>query len=376
MAADCEECQQLICEHFSFTQLFGKICINTNLPELLKNEIQANPENLIKIKENIQTIQKVDSQNYWVYPKNNENFEIFPDPSKYLIGFFSTELEKKTKKIVKRIIKAPISPNNEKNINKKVNRTVKTPTINQEKAKNTKIITKRQKPSAFSICNTKIPELEKSLENPLENNRNEWSKSLKAPETVNEENEATGEAQKADSDAYPEVVVEEEAMPKFLSAGSGSESSSKLTKPLSDSPIQEKDLPVLPQALEEEKLSKDIDLNEKNINKLYQTQKIDTKNTKLISKKPIISTKNKGTSFLNKTQAIHVDSRNSNKTKPTNIKNAEKLYATSRDSEKTNTKFTRIKKPIFSQRDEKKPVTKIPPKTSPKKQEKQLISVV
>jgi len=77
--------QNIFCEKFNFNPIGNVICINW-LPKILKESIKINEHVMVDIKNSFNT-NKVNR--YWMWPFNlNYNDESFPDPQKYLLGFY------------------------------------------------------------------------------------------------------------------------------------------------------------------------------------------------------------------------------------------------------------------------------------------------
>lgn len=84
-----EVLQNIFCEKFNFNPIGPVICINW-FPKCLRDNIKFNEKIINEIKGSIYTIN--DKRNkYWMWPNNTKyNDENFPDPLKYLLGFYFT----------------------------------------------------------------------------------------------------------------------------------------------------------------------------------------------------------------------------------------------------------------------------------------------
>jgi len=77
--------QNIFCEKFNFNPIGSVICINW-VPKFFKEIISIDESLLIDIKN---SFNQTKTNKYWMYPANNTyNDETFPDPQKYLIGFY------------------------------------------------------------------------------------------------------------------------------------------------------------------------------------------------------------------------------------------------------------------------------------------------
>ena len=78
--------QNHFCEIFNFSPITNVICINF-LPKIFKEKINMNEDLLYEIKKSQNIINS--NLKYWMWPYNDKyNNENFPDPNKYLIGFY------------------------------------------------------------------------------------------------------------------------------------------------------------------------------------------------------------------------------------------------------------------------------------------------
>ena len=77
--------QNIFCEKFNFNPIGSVICINW-IPKHFKETIEVDEGLLIDIKNSFNNPR---DYKYWMYPNNSiYNDENFPDPQKYLIGFY------------------------------------------------------------------------------------------------------------------------------------------------------------------------------------------------------------------------------------------------------------------------------------------------
>lgn len=77
--------QNIFCEKFNFNPIGSVICINW-VPKFFKEIITIDEGLLIDIKNSFNTPK---DKKYWMYPYNNTyDDDSFPDPQKYLIGFY------------------------------------------------------------------------------------------------------------------------------------------------------------------------------------------------------------------------------------------------------------------------------------------------
>jgi hypothetical protein len=74
------------CEIFNFTPITNVICINF-LPKIFREKITMNEDILYEIRKSQNYINP--NLKYWMWPYNDKyNKDYFPDPNKYLIGFY------------------------------------------------------------------------------------------------------------------------------------------------------------------------------------------------------------------------------------------------------------------------------------------------
>jgi hypothetical protein len=77
--------QNIFCEKFNFNPIGNVICINW-VPKFFKEIITIDEGLLVDIKNSFNVPK---SNKYWMYPMNSSyNDDNFPDPQKYLIGFY------------------------------------------------------------------------------------------------------------------------------------------------------------------------------------------------------------------------------------------------------------------------------------------------
>lgn len=77
--------QNIFCEKFNFNPIGSVICINW-IPKCFKELILIDEAIMIDMKN---SFSKPKVNKYWIYPRNNiYNDDEFPDPQKYLIGFY------------------------------------------------------------------------------------------------------------------------------------------------------------------------------------------------------------------------------------------------------------------------------------------------
>lgn len=77
--------QNIFCEKFNFNPIGSVICINW-IPKYFKDNIVLDESIMIDIKNSFNDSK---TNKYWMYPKNKDyNDDSFPDPQKYLIGFY------------------------------------------------------------------------------------------------------------------------------------------------------------------------------------------------------------------------------------------------------------------------------------------------
>lgn len=77
--------QNIFCEKFNFNPIGSVICINW-IPKVFKETINIDESIMIDIKNSFNSPKL---NRYWQYPTNqNYNDDQFPDPQKYLIGFY------------------------------------------------------------------------------------------------------------------------------------------------------------------------------------------------------------------------------------------------------------------------------------------------
>lgn len=80
-----EVLQNIFCEKFNFNPIGNVICLNW-LPSVLKENLKIDERSINDIKSSNSNTQK---GKYWMWPYNNKyNDDVFPDPNKYLIGFY------------------------------------------------------------------------------------------------------------------------------------------------------------------------------------------------------------------------------------------------------------------------------------------------
>ena len=79
-----EVLQNIFCEKFGFNPIGNIICINW-MPKYLKENIQINESVINEIKNSYYP----NKCKYWMWPYNSKyNEQNYPDPMKYLIGFY------------------------------------------------------------------------------------------------------------------------------------------------------------------------------------------------------------------------------------------------------------------------------------------------
>jgi hypothetical protein len=77
--------QNIFCEKFNFNPIGSVICINW-VPKFFKETVNIDDTIMIDIKNSFNAAK---INRYWMYPENRDyNDDNFPDPQKYLIGFY------------------------------------------------------------------------------------------------------------------------------------------------------------------------------------------------------------------------------------------------------------------------------------------------
>lgn len=92
-----EVLQNIFCEKFNFNPIGSVICINW-FPKVLRENIVFNQKLILEIKNSINVLNSKRTK-YWIWPANTKyTDEIFPDPVKYLIGFYFSSSKSNLKK--------------------------------------------------------------------------------------------------------------------------------------------------------------------------------------------------------------------------------------------------------------------------------------
>lgn len=83
-----EVLQNIFCEKFNFNPIGNVICLNW-LPKYLKENIKIDEKIIMEIRNTANNLNTNRNLKYWMWPENVKyNDELFPDPQKYLIGFY------------------------------------------------------------------------------------------------------------------------------------------------------------------------------------------------------------------------------------------------------------------------------------------------
>lgn len=241
LAAEDEDSQTMLCELFGFTSMNGKICIN-KMPSKLREQIIKNPKllNTIREYENIDKKKK-----YWCYPllhgenakKVNSGYTLgeelvkdFPDPAEHWLGFICANIPNTTKH------RQNYSVVN--NINSPENDRVSSPVFEPAKSGSNK---KQAKKTIQSFINKLPISPTRTVTNPIHRTTMPVTvqvlKKGEEEKLFNTVQHRTLDTQKftdfPQNPSFDDLIIEEqednieEESPKFVSAGSGSESASK-----------------------------------------------------------------------------------------------------------------------------------------------------